>query len=216
MMRPFIKYATQGTVIAYLITVQPASAQSLEKLLEAVELGKAKEVAALLEQGLDVNSTGPQGQTILMAASRLGHLELVRLLIARKANPNRQSPTGDTALMMASLGGHLEIVKLLDGSGAEISSRGWTALHYAAFSGATDIVRFLVARGAARDAIAPNWDTPLTLAIRSGHLAAANALVSLGANVSHHDKDGQSVLSLAKVKGYTDLAEALRRAGATE
>ena len=59
----------QLIVYVLLMSAQAAFGQSLEKLLDAVEQGNAEEVSRFLDQGLDANSTGPQGHTILMAAS---------------------------------------------------------------------------------------------------------------------------------------------------
>jgi ankyrin repeat protein len=193
-----------------------AHGQSLEKLLDAVERGDAKQTELFLSQGLDPNSTGPNGQTILMAASRLGQLDVVKVLLTRKANPNRQSPQGDTALMLASLGGHLEVVKLLFSSGARLDTSGWNALHYAAYGGSPEIIRFLVLRGADKNAVAPNWDTPLMLALRNGRADAAKALLEEQPDLGHRGKNGETALALAKAKGETDLVRLLQAAGAAD
>lgn len=193
-----------------------AFGQSLEKLLDAVEQGDAAEVSRYLDQGLDANSTGPQGHTILMAASRLGHTEVVRLLLARKANPNRQAPTGDTAVMLASLGGHAPIVKILADSGAELSRRGWAPLHYAAYGGSAPVVRFLLDKGVDKNAIAPNWDTPLLLAVRQNNLAAARELLLDNADLAHLSQKGETALAVARARGHDEMVQLLVRAGARE
>lgn len=203
-------------VYAALVFSQGAFGQSLEKLLDAVEQGNTEEVSRFLDQGLDANSTGPQGHTILMAASRLGHLDIVRLLLARKANPNRQAPTGDTALMMASLGGHAPVVKVLAEGGAELSRRGWAPLHYAAFGGSAPVVRFLLDKGADKNAIAPNWDTPLLLAVRKNNLAAARELLLDNVDLEHRSQKDETALAVAKARGFDEMVELLVRAGARE
>jgi ankyrin repeat protein len=213
----FIKSIRQLIVAVIVLASHGAAAQSLERLLDAVERGEAKEVAAYLDQGLDPNSTGPQGHTILMAASRLGHVEMVRLLLARKANPNRQAPTGDTAIMMASLGGHVAVVKLLADNGARVASPGgWNALHYAAYGGSAEVVQYLLAHGADKNGLAPNWDTPLLLATRNGQLAAAKVLLQDAVDLAHRSKNGETALAVARAKGHTALIDLLRRAGAPE
>jgi ankyrin repeat protein len=204
----------QAFVCALLAT--GAQAQSLERLLDAVERGDAKQTELFLAQGLDPNSTGPNGQTILMAASRLGQLDVVKVLLARKANPNRQSPQGDTALMLASLAGHLEVVKVLFASGARLDTGGWNALHYAAYGGSPEIVRFLVLRGADKNAVAPNWDTPLMLAVRNGRGDAAKALLEEKPDLGHRGKNGETALALAKARGEADLVRLLLAAGAAD
>lgn len=195
---------------------QGALGQSLERLLDAVEQGNAAEVSKYLDQGLDANSTGPQGHTILMAASRLGHVDVVRLLLARKANPNRQTPTGDTAVMLASLGGYAPIVKILAEGGAELSRRGWAPLHYAAFGGSASVVRFLLDKGVDKNAIAPNWDTPLLLAVRQNNVAAARELLLDNADLEHLSQKGETALAVAKARGHDEMVRLLVRAGARE
>src|SRR5207244_1571473 len=102
--------------------------------------GNVKRTLFYLDRGLDPNTSDADGNTILMIACRLGHAELASTLIARKASLTRQTRAGDTALMMASLGGNLEMVKLLVHAGAPVKlGDGYQAIHYAAFSGATDV-----------------------------------------------------------------------------
>ena len=213
-----MKRALQSIVIALVVSASPAYAQqgSMEKLMEAVERGDAAETASYLARGLDPNTSDAKGQTILMVASRLGHIEVVKALLSRRADPNRQTAHGDTALMVASLAGQLEVVKLLFAAGARMDTRGWTALHYAAFSGSPDIIRFLVLRGADKNALAPNSDTPLLLAVRNNKTDAAKALIDEHADLSYRDQNGLSVLALAKAKGEQEIVELLSKAGAPE
>ena len=194
---------------------QASSGQALEELLKAVEKGDAAEVGRQLDRGLDPNTTDKEGNTILMMAARLGHLELASLLIGRKASVARQTPAGDTALLMASLGGRLEMAKLLVNAGAPVGGgSGWQPLHYAAFSGASDIVRFLIERGADKNAVAPNGYTPLMLAVRNGSAEAARVLLVEDADVGHRGPAGETALSLAQRSGDASLVELLKRAGA--
>jgi len=212
----FVKIVSQLIVVAVFVLSHPAHAQSLDRLLDAVERGDTKEAISYLDRGLDPNTTGPQGQTILMAASRLGHLDLVRHLLVRRADPNRQSPTGDTAVMLASLAGHAEIVKLLATHGAALKSRGWSALHYAAFGGSAEVVRYLLENGAEKDAVAPNSYTPLMLAARNGHVAAARVLLQENPDLNHRGLKGETALAIAKSRNDGELVELLKRAGAVE
>lgn len=191
-------------------------AQSLEDLLGAVEKGQPKQVAALLDRGLDVNTTDKSGHSILMLAARMGHREVVSLLLSRKASLSRRSPVGDTALMMASLRGDLEIVRLLVGAGAEVNHEGWTPLHYAAFEGAADVARFLLEKGANKDAVAPNGYTPLMLAGRNGKAEAATVILYADPDVNFRTESGDTALKIARERGMAPLVELLRRAGAVE
>lgn len=203
--------------VAFLAVVPNLSTgQSFEQLLKGVNQGDTKTVAAYLGQGLDPDTADLDGNSILMIAARLGHQDLVSLLISRKASVTRRSPHGDTALMMASLKGHLAIAKLLVANGAQVSHAGWTPLHYAAFEGRAEVVKYLLEKGADKNSPAPNGFTPLMLAARGGHLEATRALLHEDADVAIRGPKGETALGIAKVRKDVELENLLRRAGAVE
>ena len=205
----------QAIVCASLVLAQSAHGQALDELIKAVEEGNVKRTAFYLDRGMDPNSSDPDGNTILMIAARLGHTELVSDLIARKASLTRQTKTGDTALMMACLGNHLDVVKMLVSAGAPVESgHGWQPLHYAAFGGSVDIVRYLLDKGAEKNALAPNSYTPLMLAVRESKLDTARALLLEDADTAHKGPKGETALSIAEQRGNADLVDLLKRAGA--
>ena len=213
----FIRKCAQAAVLLLFCAAStPSFGQAYEELLKAVEDGNAKHVERLLDRGLDPNTADPKGNTVLMMASRLGHRDLVALLIQRKASVTRRSPFGDTALMMASLRGDLEIVRLLIEYGAEVKHRGWAPIHYAAFENRAEVIRYLVARGADKDALAPNGYSALMLAARGGHLEAAKALLYEDADVKVKGPKGETALSIAMRREMTEFVELLKRAGAVE
>jgi ankyrin repeat protein len=59
-----------------------------------------------------------------------------------------------------------------------------------------------------------NGDTPLHLAVRSGSLEAARALIEAGADLSLANNEGDTPLQLALELGKKDAAKALQEAGA--
>ena len=118
--------------------------------------------------------------------------------------------------MMASLKGHLAIAKLLVANGAQVSHPGWAPLHYAAFEGRSEVIRFLLEKGADKDGPAPNGFTPLMLAARGGHLEAARTLLHEDANVAIRGPIGETALSIAKGRKEVELESLLRRAGAVD
>jgi ankyrin repeat protein len=203
--------------IFLLAVASAASGQpsSLDKFLRAVNEGDAKTVAALLSLGLDPDSADPQGNTVLMIASRLGHKDVVMVLIGR-AHVTRISAHGDTALNFAALGGNLEIVKLLVENGAPVStSTGWAPLHYAAFENRPEVIKYLIAKGANKDALAPNGYTPLMLAARNGHLDAAIVLLYADADVGIKGPAGETALKIATARNNNEeMVKLLKRAGA--
>lgn len=193
-----------------------ARGQAYEDFLAAVERGDTNVVTELLDKGLDPNTADPKGNTALMMAARRGHENLVALLLERKASVRARTPHGDTALMMASLGGHVGIAKMLIEKGAQVRESGWTPLHYAAFMGHAEMIRFLLASGADKDAVAPNGYTALMLAARGGHLEAARVLLQEDADFRHKGPRGETALAIARARADNALEELLRRAGAVE
>lgn len=151
-----------------------------------------------------------------MIASRLGHESLVALLVERKADVARRSPQGDSALMMASLKGHLGVARILVERGAPVSQEGWAPLHYAAFEGRDQMVRFLLDKGAEKDALAPNGYTALMLAARNGHADAARILLQDDADFRIQSPDGATALKIAQARNDRALVELLKRAGAVD
>ena len=190
--------------------------QALDDLLKAANAGDTNAVAGFLSKGLDPDSSDKQGNTLLMIAAMQGHEALAKLLIERKANVAKRSPAGDSALMLASLKGHLGIVKLLVEHRAPISYAGWAPLHYAAFEGRTEVVKYLLEKGAEKDTLAPNGYSALLLAMRNGHMEAARELLYADADVNIKGARGETALSLAKGRNDKGLEELIRRAGAVE
>lgn len=69
----------------------------------------------------------------------------------------------------------------------------WTPLHHAACAGHVEIVGLLLEAGAAVDALALNWATPLTRAIQSSRPSCVDVLLKAGADVNVENKTGLSL-----------------------
>ena len=212
-MRKNIRLVLQAFVVAWISFVH---AQSFEDLEVAVERGETHKVEALLNHGLDPNTTDDKGMTILMKAARLGHPEVVKLLLARKASISRQAPAGDTALMHGCLGGNLEVVRQLLDAGSRVNQAGWSPLHYAAFGGSGAIVRLLLERGAEKDAVAPNGYTAVMLAARNGNQDATRELIGAKVNLGRRGPGGENALQIAIKSDHKEVADLLRKAGLAE
>ncbi len=213
----YIRHMFQAAVITSLILFSASSfGQAHEAFLRAVEEGDARVVSEFLGKGMDPNTSNQGGHTALMIAARLGHESLVALLLDRKADLMRRSPQGDSALMMASLQGNLGAARILVDRGAPVKQEGWAPLHYAAFEGRGQMVRYLLDKGADKDALAPNGYTALMLAARNGHTEAARILLQDDADFRVASADGATALRIAQARNDMVLVELLRRAGAVD
>jgi len=70
---------------------------------------------------------------------------------------------GNTALQLAAERGYRGVCKVLIDAGADVNKKnvsvGWTAVHYAAYEGHSDVLRMLIAHGAAPDLQDNSGDT---------------------------------------------------------
>jgi uncharacterized protein len=142
-------------------------------LMVAARGGFADVIAKLLAKGANVNVHGTRGQTALMWAVSRHHANVAQVLIAGGADVhakseawsevmavpphgylpyNKNVPHGaETALMFAARVGDLACAKLLVGAGANVNDAdawGVSAVTLAAHSGFTDVVLYLLDKGA--------------------------------------------------------------------
>jgi ankyrin repeat protein len=175
-------------------------------VMAAARSGKTAAVEQLVAKGADLNLRGPRGQTALMWAVAQKHPEVTKVLLAGgadlkqrsdvwsqvmavsphgRAEYNRSIPHGgDTALMFAARAGDLESAKLLVAAGANVNDAdawGVSAVTLAAHSGFTELVEFLLGKGADPNA-APAGFTALHEAIMRRDERMVRALLAHGAN----------------------------------
>ena len=142
-------------------------------VMVAARSGAPAIVELLAAKGANVNARGARGQTVLMWAVAQKHPEVVRVLLARGADIrarsdswsevmavsphgyleyNRAIPHGnETALMFAARVDDLASARLLVAAGADVNDEdawGVSAVVLAAHSGFTDVVEFLLEKGA--------------------------------------------------------------------
>ena len=202
-------------VILLLALLLPAIAGAgvYDDMLSALRADDTPGAVALLDRGVDVNTTDRDGNTLLMLAIRENNAALLEQLIKRRARLNLRNRDGDTALRMASFKGSLPFVRRLVEAGAEVNMFGWSPLSYAAYNGHAEIVDYLLQHGASANAQTENGSSALMLAARNGHQAVAEVLLKHKANPNLVSENGETAIDLAVKHNNTAIAELLRAAG---
>jgi ankyrin repeat protein len=156
----------------------------------AVFLHKADAARALLKAGADPDALDAQRYDIVTIAAVADDVAMLRLALDGGAKAtNITSPYDGTALIAAAHLGHDEVVRMLIAAKApldHVNNLGWTAL----------IESIVLGDGGKR------------------HVATLKALVDAGANVNRADRAGATPLTLAKMRGYTEMVTILEAAGA--
>ena len=146
----------------------------------------------------------PAGQTPFVRAAQAGDVAVMRLLLEHHADPNIPTLAGVTALMSAAGIGWvprqtytepkeslLEAVRLCIENGSDVNaanSKGFTALHGAAYRGLDDVVQLLVQKGAKLDAKDSEGRTRRR--VRRGRFSGGE---SAGAEIEHRRAASETV-----------------------
>ncbi|NRR32344.1 ankyrin repeat domain-containing protein [Oxalobacteraceae bacterium] len=202
--------------LACSLAAGPAMADAADDTVSyfrAVQLDNVSAVKRLLAKGLDPNIREPErGETGLIVAMRYEANDTLQLLLAQPGiNMEARAPNGNTALMMAAFRQNKPALLTLIAKGAQVNQTGWTALHYAAAAGSTEITSLLLEHHAYIDAESPSGMTPLMMAAREGMEKVVALLLKEGADASL--KDGGFHLNAAEFADKADkpwIAKAIR------
>lgn len=158
----------------------------------------------------------------LHLAAYHGHGGALEILLSSLLDVDVRSPEGRTPLSLASSRGHQECVSLLLHHGASPMTRDFThkktAIHAAAMNGHPECLRLLVTNNDQHinvDAQDANGQTPLMMAVLSGHTECVYSLLSQGASVESQDRWGRTALHRVAVTGQEECVEALLQRGAS-
>ncbi len=139
-----------------LCSVAWAASVGNDDLIRAVKAGDATAVAAMIQQGVDVNAPEANGTTPLHWAVYQQNAALVKRLLAAHAKVSVVNQFGSTPMQEAALTGNAEIIKMLLAAGADVESAnadGQTALMVVARTGNVDAAKALLIAGAKVNAI---------------------------------------------------------------
>ncbi len=187
--------------------------------------------------GERAEDNGISGSTPLIGATKYNHPECVKRLLDQHANPNHQNYSGISALMLAAEQGYFECVKLLVQAGADLELAptgmrkfnnkflsksfiftgqralsmnlcGQTALFCAAKEGRTDIVKYLLDRGANPRVQNHYGVSAIWIPAQKGMLEVVELLLNAGAE-THGAPYGNPADEL-NITGWTPLYAAMK------
>ena len=203
----------------------PGQAQiaSYGGLHAAVWAENLKDVMALISAGAKLEARDGHGRTPLMLAAYRKNHAIAKALIKAGADLNAREHSAYDLLTISSVLNDVEMVKLAIAAGADTklvtSPYDGTALIASAHLGHVEVVKALIAGGAPLDHVNNlNW-TALIEAIVLGdggknHVETLRALVEAGADLNLADGNGVRPLALALRRGYTEMSDILKAAGA--
>lgn len=218
----------------------------------AAECNSLDTIAALIDAGATIDLPGYGGRTALFEAVFHENVEATELLLERGANVNhriklsRSKADGETPIHVAALYANMEIMATLIDAGADIetkSVRGKKAIDHAIHEKKTDLVIYLIKRGAEvpdlidyagkkslwaqaelwykgvknADKVASDTNDleQLCRAIRQGKTEAVMVLLlKRRTNLNAFDKHGYAPLHWAALEGNIEIIAALLDFGA--
>jgi hypothetical protein len=211
---PLMAFSMFGNVIfcaARSWNPPPASkpVRSDGRVIRALRAGALADIERAIADGEDVDAPSTHaGYTALHLAVVRGDAQMVTRLVALGADPNRRADKGMFALGMAIVhDAPPELFAALEHAGVDLfaaNDDGFNPLHAACEVGNAWAVRWLVERGHAFEPRTKRGHTPLQIACALGHLAAAQAMVGLGADLEAPSTDG-TALDIARREGKNEV-----------
>ncbi|KAJ3575031.1 hypothetical protein NPX13_g4173 [Xylaria arbuscula] len=166
----------------------------------------------LINQPMDVNFTGEDGQTALHWAVHYKRSKMVTLLIKHGAEVNVSDAEGDTPLHSAIYEDDALIANQLITAKAKLDCCNrayWTPLAWALKHGSSRLAAVLISNGADVNLKDHHGWTPLHVASRYSRIDLARLLLEKGSDVNVKAKDGWTPLQHAAQYGDESLTSLL-------
>lgn len=214
------KYLALCLAVAALCLVPDGTARSAapqsDEVYAAVRTNDLARVKTLVGSAADANAKDEQGDSPLLYSAAVGSADAMKYLLDKGADVNVQNGFGSTALMISAT--DIAKVRLLVEHGADVnraSKQGRTALFIAAMSDqSSEIVRYLVAKGANLKAKDAFGNTILTAAATGNDLNTIRIALDAGVDVNAAGPTGLTPLLLAAGYGNLEATKLLLGKGA--
>lgn len=192
-------------------------------LFAAAHSGNVAQIESQVASGAGVNARDAYGRTPLHIAAFARKPEAVRAIIKAGAKTGLLENDKYDAVTVAAVADDEATLRVLlsHGASAKLTTSRYdgTALIAAAHLGHDGVVKQLIAAGAPLDHVNNLHWTALIESIVLGnggrrHIETLRALVMAGANLHLTDRNGNTPLTLARTRGYTEMVKILEQAGA--
>ena len=205
------------------IAPSAAELQAYQGLHAAAAKGDSATIEKLVKAGAAIDARDGHARTPLHVAAYMGKPEAARTLIRLGADANAleaqqydivtiAAVADDVPMLTAALAGGCKATNIT-------SPYHGTALIAAAHLGHDEVVRTLIAAKAPLDHVNNlGWTAAIeSIVLGDGgrrHIATLKALVDAKANINLADRSGDTPLTLAKKRGYSEMVAILTAAGA--
>jgi TPR repeat protein/ankyrin repeat protein len=156
---------------------------------------------------------------IFPAIEACDHLRVEDLARSNSGVLSVSNEQGAMPIHWACLHGDRRMVEILKDFGDDLQKKEkWPRpnqpIHFAAVSGKTEIIEYLISMGVSVESRGGNDNTPLHFAAREGHLSAVRLLLEKGAIIDALSDDESTPLSLAAREIKEDVTACLIQKGA--
>jgi len=200
----------------------PAELQAYRGLHAAAAKGDIAEIEKLVKSGAPIDARDGRARTPLHVAAFMQKPEAARALMRLGADANALEAQKYDIVTIAAVADDVPMLKVaLEGgckAGNITSPYYGTALIAAAHLGHDEVVRILISAKAPLDHVNNlGWTAVIeSIVLGNGgkrHVATLRALVDAGANVNLADRSGETPLTLAKRRGFSEMVAILEKAG---
>ena len=205
------------------IAPNAAELQAYQGLHAAAAKGDSAAIEKLLKAGAAIDARDGHGRTPLHVAAFMHKNDAARALMRLGADANALEAQQYDIVTIAAVADDVPMLKIALAGGCKAtnitSPYHGTALIAAAHLGHDEVVRTLIAAKAPLDHVNNLGWTAVIESIVLGdggkrHIATLKALVAAGANIFLADRSGDTPLTLAKRRGYSEMVAMLEKAGA--